>query len=84
MWLNSLKIAIAKQDIEQLSILLDEVPELKNKKEIEEGMFLLREASSLMHNLQEETTTAMKQVKQNIDFLNSAEANKTAKFDITS
>ena len=84
MWLNSLKIALAKQDIEQLNILLDEVPKFKNSKEVEEGMFLLKEAFFLVSNLREDTVVAMKQVKQNLDFLNSIEANRAANFDITS
>ena len=84
MWLNELKIAIVQKDIKHLESLLNDIPQLEDKKEIENALYLLQEASNLMQTLKDETASSMKQIKKNIDFLNSAEANKTAKFDITS
>ena len=69
MWLNSLKIAIAEKNTDKLSILLDQSPNLRNKAEIEEGMYLLKEAFALVDNLKDETSNSMKQIKKNLDFL---------------
>ncbi|HFB54173.1 MAG TPA: hypothetical protein ENJ67_05505 [Sulfurimonas autotrophica] len=84
MWLNQLKIAIVQKDMELLDSLLGDIPQLQDEKEIESALCLLQEAAALMQSLKDETTSSMKQIKKNLDFLNSAEANKTAKFDITS
>ena len=84
MWLNGLKIAIAEKNIDKLNVLLDQTPGLNNKAEIEEGMYLLREAFSLVHNLKDETSDSMKRIKKNLNFLKSSELQKTSKLDIRS
>lgn len=84
MWLNQLKIAIVQKDMELLDSLLGDIPQLQDEKEIESALYLLQEAAALMQSLKDETTSSMRQIKKNLDFLNSTEANKTAKFDITS
>ena len=84
MWLNQLKVAVVQKDTELLSSLLDNIPTLEDAKDIETTLYLLNEATTLTQELKDETATSMKQIKKNIDFLNSAVADKTAKFDITS
>jgi len=84
MWLNQLKIAIVQKDMKLLASLLSDIPTLEDKKEIESALYLLKEATFLVESLKNDTATSMRQIKKNIDFLNSAQANKTAKFDITS
>jgi len=84
MWLNQLKIAIVQKDMKLLNALLSDLPALDDAKEIESALYLLKEATTLMERLKKETSTSMVQIKKNIDFLNSATANKTSKFDITS
>ena len=84
MWLNQLKIAIVQKDMKLLASLLSDIPTLEDKKEIENALYLLKEATTLMESLKNETAASMAQVKKNIDFLNSAQANKTAKFDVSS
>ena len=84
MWLNQLKIAIIEKNINNLDKLLDDIPTLSDEAEIEEAIYLLREASELVYTLQDKTKSSMTQIKKNIDFLNSATANQTSKFDITS
>ncbi len=84
MWLNQLKIAIVQKDMKLLASLLSDIPALEDKKEIENALYLLKEATTLMESLKNETAASMAQVKKNIDFLNSAQANKTAKFDVSS
>ena len=84
MWLNQLKIAIIEKNINNLDKLLDDIPTLSDEAEIEEAIYLLREASELVYILQDDTRTSMTQIKKNINFLNSATANQTSKFDIIS
>ena len=84
MWLNQLKIAIIENNINNLDKLLDDIPTLSDAAEIEEAIYLLREASELVYTLQDKTKSSMTQIKKNIDFLNSATANQTSKFDIIS
>ncbi len=84
MWLNKLKVAVVQKDVELLETLLDDLPEVQDSKEIEEALYLLKEAVQIIQQLKDETATSMQQMKKNIDFLNSTTANKTAKFDITS
>ena len=84
MWIEQLKIAIIQKDVELLSKLLDDIPSLKTKEEMEQAAYLLEEAANVVIFLRDDVASSMLQIKKNLDFLNSAEANKTAKFDITS
>lgn len=84
MWLNQLKVAIVQKDVELLDSLLQDIPQLQDEKEIESALYLLQETTVLLQNLKEEAASSMQQIKKNLDFLNSTEAKKTAKFDIIS
>jgi len=84
MWLNKLKIAIIEKNTNALGKLLDDIPQLKTQKEIEEAIYLLKEATSLMNNLKEETKASMKQIKKNLDFLRSTDIPTSKKLDIKS
>jgi len=84
MWLKELKIAVIQKNVEQVEKLLENISSLDNPQEIEETLYLLEEAKSIVQGLKDETAESMAQMKKNIDFLNSATADKTAKFDITS
>lgn len=84
MWLNQLKIAIVEKDIDTLNILLEDIPQLEKAEDIDSAICLLKEAESLIMNLQNDTEIAMKQMKKNIDYLKSTQENKTASIDIKS
>ena len=84
MWLNKLQIAIIEKDTEKLDELLETFPEFKNLEEMQKASYLLREALELLYTLQDETSGSMKQIKKNLDFLNSTQAKPTAKLDIKS
>ena len=83
-WLNKLQIAIIEKDIEHLDILLDKLPEFKNKQDMKKASSLLKEAFILLHTLRDETSYQMKQIQKNLDFLNSTTAPIEAKLDIKS
>ena len=84
MWLTNLKIAIIEKDTDKLNKLLDETPQLKDETEIQEAMYMLREAFGLVHTLRDDTEKSMVQIKKNIDFLNATEHNISNKLDIKS
>ncbi len=84
MWLNNFKIAIVQKDTDRLSELLESLPQLKNTKEMQEALYLIREASELVYGLQDETTSSMRQIKKNLNFLKSTELKAPSTLDIKS
>jgi len=87
MWVNKLKLAIIERNTEVLDELLNSIPQFdaqKDAKEIEEAMFLLREALILVHTLQDDTVASMRLIKQNIDFLKANQEKPTGSLNITS
>lgn len=81
MWIKKLQIAIIEKNTDAIDTLLEETPEFKNKKEIESAIYLLREAMELIYTLKDETALTMKQLKKNIDFLNSTQTQTQNRFD---
>ena len=84
MWLNNLKIAIVEKNTDKINELLDDLPQLEKAEEIEEAIYLLREASELIHTLQDETSHSMRQIKKNLQFLRSTEIPTSKRLDIKS
>ncbi len=87
MWVNKLKVALIHQDTDAISKLLDTVPEfdpMHDKEEIIEVLYLLREASILVHSLQDKTVATMKQIKNNLLFIESTQGNSSNKFEVFS
>lgn len=74
MWLKELKIAIVEKDTNRLEKLIDDIPSLTDYDKIVEALFLLREATTLLTGLKDETFLAMQKMKKHIDFLKSTEA----------
>ncbi len=84
MWLKKLQIAIIEKNTDELDKLLDETPKLASAEDMQKGLCLLKEASVLLSQLKDDTAVTMKQLKKNIEFLESTQAPKTTKFDIKS
>ncbi len=82
MWLGKLKIAVIEGDVASLQKLLSDVPELKEKREREEALYLLKEATSQMQKLKDETLISMQQMKKNIAFLHSTDSRSFKNLDI--
>ena len=76
MWTTKLKIAIVEKNIDAIDTLLDNLPQLKDKKEIEEALYLLQEAANIVTNLKNSTLDSMIQMKKNLVFLHSTEPQK--------
>ena len=84
MWLTNLKIAIVEKNIDRLNELMDDIPQLEIKEEIDQAIYLLKEATQLVSKLQDETSASMRQMKKNIDFLKSTEHRTSNRLDVKS
>ena len=84
MWLTDIKIAIIEKDSDRLDKLLEEMPNFETNEDIQEAMYLLREAAGLIYELQDKTSLSMKKMKKHMDFVNSTQAPAYSKLDIKS
>jgi len=84
MWLNKLKVAIIQKDADAISTLLDETPPFENIDEMQEALYLMRESLELLYTLQDETKNSMKQIRKNLDFLQSSLADSKPRLNIKS
>ena len=83
-WLTSLKIAIVEKNTDAIDALLDKTPNFEDTKDVEEAMYLLKEASELLYGLKDETAMCMAQIKKNIEFLHSTQPANKNTLDISS
>jgi len=84
MWLNKLKIALIEKNLDNLAALMEDIPQLSGKKEMEEALYLIKSATELVESLKEETATSMKKMKKNINFLKATQAPVMGRLDIKS
>lgn len=84
MWLTKLKIAIIEKNTEALDALMDDIPQLGTKENLEQAVYLLREASELVYTLQDDTFKSMAQIKKNLQFLRSTDIPTSKNLDIKS
>ena len=84
MWLNKLQIAIIEKNPEGIDALIADMPTFKSVAEMQSASSLIKEALKLISQLKDETGETLSKLQKHKDFLNSATANKTAKFDISS
>lgn len=84
MWLTKLKIAIIEKNTEALDALMGDIPQLGTKEDLEQAVYLLREASELVYTLQEDASKSMAQIKKNLQFLRSTDIPTSKKLDIKS
>ena len=84
MWLKQLNIAIVEKDTAKISALMEDLPELTKKEDIDSALCLLEEATNLVINLKNETQSSMIQMKKNIKFLKATESQKPSNIDIKS
>jgi hypothetical protein len=74
MWLTKLKIALVLENIEQLSTLLSEMPQFDTIKQIEEASYLLIQAKTLIEKNKSDTAQILQQLKNNLNFIKSTQA----------
>ena len=84
MWLTKLKIAIVEKNTDNLSKLMENIPKLESVDEMTEALYLIREAAELVYTLQDDASSSMKQIKKNLNFLESTQELQINKLDIKS
>ena len=84
MWLTDLKIAILEKNTDKLNELLDNLPELEKKEDLEQAVYLLREASEILYTLKDEAGASMVKIRKSLSFLRSTEATPAQRLDIKS
>ena len=83
MWLNELKIAVIEQDIEKLHILLENIEIPENIEDLQEALYLFREASEHLYTLKDELQLSMIKLQKHREFLSSSSQTKTTHLNIT-
>jgi len=73
MWLTKLKKALILEEIDEISSLLDEMPQFETLREMEEAAYLLVQSKSLLERHKSETAQTLQQLKNAIDFLKSTQ-----------
>ena len=81
MWLKSFKIAIAERNTDRINSLSLNIPEFDSIEEMNEALYLIKEASKLIETLQHETLEIKNKLKKNIEFIQSNQIHTTSKFD---
>jgi len=81
-WLNDFKSAIATEDIQRISLLIDQIPTFENLQQMEEAAYLLLHAKSLLEAEQNKNRLALQQLKNTIDFLQSSENPSTSTLNL--
>lgn len=84
MYLQEFKIALIEKDIQKLEKLADIDLQFDTVKEMQEAMFLIKQAEEFLRELKNDTALSMQQLKKNIDSLKATEAPAVKKLDITS
>lgn len=84
MWLKELQIAIIEKNTDRINTLLDDVPALEKKSEIDSALSLLSEATILLKSLRDDTRASMQQMQKNIHYLKSTQEKQSSSFDISS
>ena len=60
-----------------------DIPKLSKEEDIQQALYLLKQATELVSTLKDETSATMKQIKANLKFLNATQAPARSTLDIT-
>lgn len=82
MWLTKFKTALALEDIEGISSLLNEMPVFGTLEEMEEAAYLLNHAKTLIEEKKFQTVHTMQQLKNNLNFLKSSHTNQPSSLNL--
>ena len=84
MWLKQLKIAVVEQNVEQIDTLLENIPTLENIEDLENALYLIEEAKSIICNLQGTLEVQMNKMKKNLHYLRSTQEPRRNRLDLKS
>ncbi|MDD2780141.1 hypothetical protein [Sulfuricurvum sp.] len=77
MWLTKLKTALVLEEIDRISVLINEMPKFETLKQMEEAAYLLQQSKILLEQKKIQTAQTLQQLKNSLDFLKSTEAQQT-------
>ncbi len=69
-WVNNLKIAIIEEDTDNISKVLDRLPNFKDLDEAKEALSLIQTALDLVKKKKQEVLETMNKIKKTKEFLN--------------
>lgn len=82
MWLTKLKTALALGEMEHISSLIDEMPVFETFEEMEQAAYLLNHAKTLIENEQSQTSHALQQLKNTLNFLKSTQTDHPSSLNL--
>ena len=82
-WLDEFKVAIVSKDSQKISALIETMPNFEKIEEMQEALFLVKEAYTWMSELRDEVLSQRRQIKKNIDFLESTVSRGSNGFDVS-
>ncbi len=82
-WLDSFKIAVVTQNTEQISALLDTMPQFDTVEEMQKALYLIKEGYILVDTLKAQTRTQLETIKKNIEFLESTAKAQENSLDVS-
>lgn len=82
MWLTKLKTALALEEIEVISSLVDEMPVFETLDEMEQAAYLLNHAKTLIEEKKFQTAHSLQQLKNNLNFLKSSHTNQPSSLNL--
>lgn len=82
MWLTKLKTALVLEEIDQISVLLDEMPQFDTIAQMEEAAFLLHQSKILIEGKKVQTAQTLLQLKNTLDFLKSTQIQSSSSLNL--
>jgi len=82
MWLTKLKTALVLEEIDRISILLDEMPQFDTIAQMEEAAFLLQQSKILLEGKKVQTAQTLQQLKNTLDFLKSTQIQSSSSLNL--
>lgn len=82
MWLTKLKTALVLEEIDRISVLLDEMPHFDTITQMEEAAFLLQQSKVLVEGKKVQTAQTLQQLKNTLDFLKSTQIQSSSSLNL--
>lgn len=82
MWLTKLKTALVLGEIDRISLLADEMPLFETLEEMEQAAYLLQHAKTFLEEGKCQTAQSLQQLKNTINFLQSAQTDKSTSLNL--
>jgi len=83
MWLKEFKIALVESNVEKIAELIQEVPNFEKVIDMTEALYLIKEADTLMQNLQNDNRKIKEKLAKHIEFIKSTKDDNPSTLDTT-